>query len=170
MPTPTKRTDQMTKHLTKEEKEQRQAAEQTAMKARGKPRIVPSIVKADKTAARYWKDIWKGMEELEILDTVDQYALASLCSLLSMRDRLAALIPALLNRIEGMEDLDADGLTAMAEALGQCGALSLKRLKVEAQILQLEDKLGLTPSGRSRLAVHKQEAEAADKDDDLFGP
>ena len=170
MPTPTKRTDQMTKHLTKAEREKREAAEQTTMKARGKPRRVPAIVKADKTAASYWEHIWKGMEELEILDTVDQYALASLCSLLSMRDKLAEVVPELMIRIsEHATDLDADGLMAMADVLGSCNALSLKRLKIEAQCLQLEDKLGLTPSGRSRLAVHKQEAEAADKDDDLFG-
>lgn len=141
MPTPAKRTDQMSKHLTKAEKQRREAAEQGVMQARGKPRRVPAIVKADPVAARYWADIWKGMEALEILDTVDQYALASLCSLLSLRDYLARLVPTLMERVERMELQGVDELTELADALGQCSALSLKRLKIEAQILALEDKL-----------------------------
>ena len=171
MPTPTKRTDQMSKHLTKAEREQRQAAESKTLKARGKPKQAPAIIGGKNSPERkYWNAIWKGMEELEILDTVDQYALGSLCSLLVLRDTMATLIPSLLDRLEEMELSSVEEMTGLAEALGQCGALSLKRLKVETQILALEDKLGLTPNGRSRLAVHRQEAEAPDKDDDLFGP
>ena len=169
MPTPTKRIDQMSKHLTKAERERREAAEAGIMPARGKPKQAPGIVRADKAAKKYWDAIWGDMEPLEILDAVDQYAMASLCSLLSMRDTLAKLVPELLRRAEEMELEGVDELTALADALGQCSALSLKRLKIEAQALALEDKLGLTPSGRSRLAVHRQEAEARDPDDDLFG-
>lgn len=171
MPTPAKTMNNSTKHWTKAERERREAAEAVTMLARGRPRTARKIITGDPAAQKYWVRIWEQMEVHEILDYVDEYALASYCSLLAMRDRLAALTPKLLNQLEHMEDMaeDDEALRNLAVCFKACDGLSAARLKVESQLLQLADKLGLTPSGRSRLAVHRQAAEAADKDDDLFG-
>lgn len=176
MPTPSKRAANMNKHLTREEREQREAAEQGSMPHRGKPRRSGALVSGDKGAKAYWDKIWAEMEELEILDTLDAPALAGLCSMLSLRDRLARLGPALLKALEALEDQcdprTESGRAALSELAGmlrQANALTDKRLRIDAQILGYADKLGLTPSGRSRLAARKAAQEPPDEDDDLFG-
>lgn len=172
MPTPPKTAANSTKHYTQEEREQRELAEQVTMPSRGKPRRAPTIIAADKKAKGYWDRIWADMEELEILDVLDAHALASLCSMMAMRDRLALLTPKLMDQLEKLEqDANATGkvVTELAAALKFCSALSDKRLKLETQILSYAEKLGLTPSGRARLAARKAVEEPSDPDDDLFG-
>lgn len=176
MPTPSKKTENMSKHLTRDERERREAAERAAMPARGKPRRTPAPVAGDREAKAYWDRIWAQMEKLEILDTLDTAVLAGLCSMLALRDRLATLTPELLESIYELRGQcspqSATGRTALqqlADALKSATVLSDKRLKLDAQILSYADKLGLTPSGRSRLAVRRAAEEPPDEDADLFG-
>lgn len=175
MPTPSKTTANMSKHLTQEEREQRQQAEQSTMPHRGKPRRPGVLISGDSKAKAYWEKIWADMEELEILDTLDAPALAGLCSMLALRDRLAKMTPQLLEalgELEGQCNPSTEHGRAALEQLGrmlrQANALSDKRLKLDTQILSYADKLGLTPSGRSRLAVRKAAETTPDEDDDLF--
>lgn len=176
MPTPSKTAANMSKHMTREERERRAQAEQDTMPHRGKPRQAGPLISGDPKAKRYWERIWAEMKELDILDTLDAPALAGLCSMLALRDRLASLTPKLLeslDRLEGQANPATEGGRAALDELGrtlrQANALSDKRLKLDGQILSYADKLGLTPSGRSRLAVRRAEQEAPDEDDDLFG-
>ena len=57
--------------------------------------------------------------------------------------------------------------------MGQIDAVSAKMTTLEKTILQYADKLGLTPSGRVRLAQRRAAAAAAaaamDPDGDLYG-
>jgi phage terminase small subunit len=161
----------MTKHLTKAEKERREAAE-AAMPHRGKPKQAGKLITRDPAAKKYWERIWAGAEELEILDLLDEYTLTSLCSLLSMRDKLAVVTPRLLDLLEQMmsaPELSDEAVTEIVKGLRSCQALSGQRLKIDATILSYADKLGLTPSSRCRMAVHKEPVESVDLDADLFG-
>ena len=176
MPTPSKRAANMSKHLTREEQEQRVAAEQMSMPHRGKPKRAGTLISSDTRAKAYWDKIWTDMEELEILDTLDAPALAGLCSMLSLRDRLARLGPELVKALDTLrEQCDPRtepgraALNELAGLLRQANALTDKRLRLDAQILGYADKLGLTPSGRSRLAARRAAQEPPDEDDDLFG-
>lgn len=176
MPTPPKTTANMTKHLTRTERQQREDAETVIMPARGKPKRAGPLISKDPAAKRYWDRIWRLTEEQEILDTLDEHTLTGLCSMLAMRDRLAALTPKLVEMTAEMveqanaaETLDKATVKDLAQAMRSCSALSDKRIKLDAQILSYADKLGLTPSGRSRLAVHKAPVEPVDEDADLFG-
>lgn len=172
MPKPSKKTANMDKHLTKAELENRQSAE-AALTRDGpqKPRRARKLIAGDKAAKTYWDSIWAQAEGLNLLDVIDEYVLAGLCSQLAMRDRLAVLTPALLDRIDQIsaDELDEDALTDLAACLKNATALSNQRMKLDTQILAYSEKLGLTPSGRCRLAVHAATAQAVDPDDDLFG-
>ena len=55
------------------------------------------------------------------------------------------------------------------EAVGKLDALTGKLQALERNILQYAEKLGLTPSGRVRLAQRRAQEAAAEPDDDLFG-
>ena len=67
---------------------------------------------------------------------------------------------------------DGIGPEVMAQALKVLDAVSGKMQSLERNILQYAEKLGLTPSGRVRLAQKRAQAAAearADPDGDLFG-
>ena len=60
----------------------------------------------------------------------------------------------------------------MADAVAKLDTVSSKMQSLERNILQYAEKLGLTPSGRVRLAQKRAQAAAearADPDGDLFG-
>ena len=60
----------------------------------------------------------------------------------------------------------------MEEAAARLDAVSGKMQSLERNILQYAEKLGLTPSGRVRLAQKRAQAAAearADPDGDLYG-
>lgn len=60
----------------------------------------------------------------------------------------------------------------MADAAAKLDAVSGKMQSLERNILQYAEKLGLTPSGRVRLAQKRAQAAAdaaADPDGDLYG-
>ena len=65
-----------------------------------------------------------------------------------------------------------DDPQAIADAAAKLDAVSGKMQSLERNILQYAEKLGLTPSGRVRLAQKRAQAAAearADPDGDLFG-
>ena len=58
---------------------------------------------------------------------------------------------------------------ALIEAASKLDALTGKLQALERNLLQYAEKLGLTPSGRARLAQKRAQAAAPDPDSDLFG-
>lgn len=196
MPTAAKPADNMTKHLTRTEREAREQAEDGVLPDRGrKPELKkPAIVRSNKRANAYWNQILKQMEGLVLLDDLDATVLAGYCSMLARRDQTTLLIAQLMDRL-GVQDAVEDGAKRrkkdgalsdseweasakgpqvlspdeLVEAAAKLDALTGKLQALERNILQYAEKLGLTPSGRVRLAQRRAKAAAEEPDDDLFG-
>lgn len=196
MPTAAKPTENMTKHLTKSEREAREQAEGAVLPDRGRePKLKkPAIVSSNKRASAYWNQTLKQMEGLVLLDDLDSTVLAGYCSMLARRDQTVLLVGQLMDRL-GVRGAVEDGAkrrkkdaamsdqewedsakagTAMTpdeliEAAGKLDALTGKLQALERNILSYADKLGLTPSGRVRLAQKRAQTIAEDPDIDLFG-
>lgn len=196
MPAPAKPTENMTKHLTQTEREAREQAEADVLPDRGRePRLKkPAIVSTNKRANAYWNQTLKQMAGLVLLDDLDSTVLAGYCSMLARRDQTTLLINQLMNRL-GVQDAvetgakrrksdaalsdqeweaSAKGTPAMTadeliEAVTKLDALTGKLQSLERNVLQYADKLGLTPSGRVRLAQRRAAASGDEQADDLFG-
>lgn len=197
MPTAAKPTENMTKHLTKTEREVREQAEDGVLPDRGRePKLKkPAIVSSNKRANAYWNQTLKQMEGLVLLDDLDSTVLAGYCSMLARRDQTTLLIGQLMQRL-GVHDAVEDGAKRrksddaltnrewedsakstpamtpdeLVEAVSKLDALTGKLQSLERNILQYADKLGLTPSGRVRLAQRRAQAAAEQNPDgDLFG-
>lgn len=196
MPTAAKPADNMTKHLTRTERETREQAEDGVLPDRGrKPELKkPAIVRSNKRANAYWNQILKQMEGLVLLDDLDATVLAGYCSMLGRRDQTTLLIAQLMDKL-GVQDAVEDGAKRrkkdadlsdweweksakgtqvlspdeLVEAAAKLDALTGKLQALERNILQYAEKLGLTPSGRVRLAQRRAKAAAEEPDDDLFG-
>lgn len=154
MPTAPKISENMTKHMTKAERAARAEAETAVMPARSRVNLkAPAYVRDDKAAMKYWRGILKRMEGISLLDDLDTEVLAVYCSMLSRRDATQA---------EYIRQLEVDGEDAKGTRAELAG--------LERSILQYAERLGLTPSGRMRLARKRAEAAAnPDPDSDLFG-
>lgn len=200
MPTPPKPKVNMSKHLTDAELEARQQAEAETLPDRGgEIRLKkPSFVARNKPANAYWNQIIKRMDGLSILDDLDSEMLAGYCSMLARRDQTILLNNQLLERLgvqgavappnkkrtkDGVDLTDAEwegsakkGTPAMTpdeliEAVSKLDTLTGKLQSLERNLLQYAEKLGLTPTGRVRLA-QKRAAQVADpgaNGDDLYG-
>ena len=195
MPTAAKPTENMSKHLTKEEREAREQAEAAVLPDRGREAKLkkPAIVSASKRANAYWNQILKQMEGLVLLDDLDSTVLAGYCSMLARRDQTTLLIGQLMDRLGVQGSVEAgakrrkkdaamsdrqweDSARAapamtpdeLVEAASKLDALTGKLQALERNILQYAEKLGLTPSGRVRLAQRRASA-ASEQADDLFG-
>ncbi|MCI9366849.1 MAG: P27 family phage terminase small subunit [Oscillospiraceae bacterium] len=196
MPTAAKAADNMTKHLTRTEREAREQAEEGVLPDRGrKPELKkPAIVRANKRANAYWNQILKQMEGVVLLDDLDATVLAGYCSMLARRDQTTLLIAQLMDKL-GVQGAVEDGAKRrkkdadlsdreweesakgaqvlspdeLVEAAAKLDALTGKLQALERNILQYAEKLGLTPSGRVRLAQRRAKAAAEEPDDDLFG-
>lgn len=169
MSTAAKRTENMAKNLTQEELLARQQAEEEVMPDRpeGVKLQKPKLMNQDKVAYRYWEKVLERMKGLKILDNLDSDALGVYCSMLSRFERIGKQAAALSARIDEMDDLEPKDLVKLVEATN---ALESKTQALERNILQYAEKLGLTPSGRARLAVRRAEnAGEEDPDADLFG-
>lgn len=200
MPTPPKTKANMSKHLTDAEQEARQQAEAATLPDRGgKIRLKkPAFVARNKPANSYWNQIIKRMDGLSILDDLDSEMLAGYCSMLARRDQTILLNNQLLDQL-GVQDAvdpadkkkhkDGAGLTdaewegsarkgtpamtpdELIEAVSKLDTLNGKLQSLERNLLQYAEKLGLTPTGRVRLA-QKRAAQATDPGtdgDDLYG-
>lgn len=160
MPKQPKTLDAMTQHLTKAERTARAEAESTVMPNRSRVNLkAPAYVRHDKAAAKYWRSILNRMEGISLLDDLDTEVLAVYCSMLSRRDATQAMYANLLKEAEDDPEKATD-----------LDAVSGKLASLERSILQYAERLGLTPSGRIRLARKRAEAAAnPDPDSDLFG-
>lgn len=195
VPAAVKSSANMTKHLTQAELEARQLAEEEVLPHRRRTRLKkPGFIAGNRAANAYWNQILKRMEGLVLLDDLDSEMLAGYCSMLARRDQTILLIGQLMDRL-GVAGAVADGqarrkkpaamtdqewetsaappdMTAdeLIEAVSKLDTLTGKLQALERNLLQYAEKLGLTPSGRVRLAQKRAQAAAEpEPDDDLFG-
>lgn len=170
MPTAPKPLENMEKNMTTAEREFRAQAESDVIPDRGgnvqlkKPPIMAGI----DGAAGFWARTLKRMEGLAILDDLDSDTLGVYCVMMARYKQQCSLLNQAGKQLKSAgEDPDA-----VAAAVAQIDAVSAKMTTLEKTILQYAEKLGLTPSGRVRLAQKRAAAAAAaaaDPDGDLFG-
>lgn len=170
MPTLSKPLDNMSKNLTAQEREARELAEEGVLPDRGREVRLekPAMMAKNATAARYWKKVLERMEGLLILDDLDSDALGVYCMMLARYEAQCKLLSDLSRLLKEMDDPDSKEVAGLLE---QLDSISGKMQSLERNILQYAEKLGLTPSGRVRLAQKRAAAAAAgaDADGDLFG-
>ena len=196
MPAMAKPTENMTKHLTQAEREVRGQVEAGVLPDRGRePKLKkPTIVSSNKRANAYWNQTLKQMEGLVLLDDLDSTVLAGYCSMLARRDQTVLLINQLMDKLGVQEAVEAgvrrqksdakmsdrewevsaksDPILSpdeLMEAVSKLDSLTGKLQALERNVLQYAEKLGLTPSGRVRLAQRRAAAAGTDQADDLFG-
>ena len=196
MPAATKNSENMTKHLTQAEAELRQQAEREVIPQRKKLKLKkPAFVARNKRANAYWNQILTRMEGLVLLDDLDSEMLAGYCSMLARRDQTILLVNDLYARlgvsgaVEPLPGKKPDGALSdeewersaqappdpmtpdeLIEAVSKLDTMTGKLQALERNLLQYAEKLGLTPSGRVRLAQKRAQAAAEpEPDDDLFG-
>ena len=169
MPTPVKSLDNMSKNLTDEERQLREEAEAGVMPDRGREASLekPAIMVKNTAAGRYWKKVLERMDGLVILDDLDSDALGVYCVMMARYEVQCKL---LAQAARSLKDA-GDDPEAVADAAARLDAVSGKMQSLERNILQYAEKLGLTPSGRVRLAQKRAAAaaNARDPDGDLFG-
>ena len=195
MPSAVKNSANMTKHLTQAELEVRRQAEEEVLPRRQKAKLKkPGFISGNRQANAYWNQILKRMEGLALLDDLDSEMLAGYCSMLARRDQTITLIGQLMDRLgvagavdagkarkkksSAMTDQEWEASAAppdmtpdeLIEAVSKLDTLTGKLQALERNLLQYAEKLGLTPTGRVRLAQKRAQAAAEpEPDDDLFG-
>lgn len=169
MPTPSKTVAAMTKNMTEAERAARQEAENQVLPNRGREAQLepPKLMAGNAAARRYWKQILQRMEGYAILDDLDSEALGVYCTMLAREEFLGKQLTAAASSIKKLSD-DPQGVL---DALSKIDAVNTKLQSLERNILQYAEKLGLTPTGRARLAQKRAEATMAanDPDGDLYG-
>lgn len=157
MPTKVKSTENMSKHLTREELAARTEAEAEVRPKRETVRLEPPKWLGKKTskARKLWNSVLARMEGLDILDDLDAEMLAVYCRNVELRTTL-------------QERLDA-ALAAEALPGKETLAIAKQISTIDGHIAGYAERLGLTPSGRARLAMKRAEAAEEDPDGDLFG-
>lgn len=168
MPTPPKALDSMNKNLTTEEREIREQAEEGVLPDRGREAKLekPAMMVKNAAAGRYWKKVLNRMDGLVILDDLDSDTLGVYCMMMARYETQCKLLSQVSKELKA----SADDPEAAAEVVSRLDAVSGKMQSLERNILQYAEKLGLTPSGRIRLAQKRAEQAArADPDGDLFG-
>lgn len=176
MPEAVKNSENMTKHLTTAEREARRQAEEEILPRRVQRKLKkPAFVSKNKQANAYWNQILKRVEGLSLLDDLDSEMLAGYCSMLARRDETILLAARFMERM-GVAEASAASPPAdmepeeLLEAVGKLNVLNGKLHALDRTLLQYAEKLGLTPSGRVRLAQQRAKAAAEpEPDDDLFG-
>lgn len=172
MPTPSTLTENMSKHITNQERDLRTQAEDGVIPDRGgvinlKP---PPIMTGIPGAAGFWRATLERMEGLCILDDLDSDTLGVYCVMMARYKQQCKLLQQASKALQKADkEKDPESIEA---ALGKIDAVSAKMTTLEKTILQYAEKLGLTPSGRVRLAQKRAAAAAAaaaDPDGDLFG-
>lgn len=170
MPTPAKSLSNMEKNMTQEERDLRAQAEQECIPDRGGDvkLIPPPIMSGIPGASGFWKRTLERMKGLSILDNLDSDALGVYCVMMARYKQQCGLLNKAAKQLKSAGD-DAEAVSA---AVDQIDVVSAKMTTLEKTILQYADKLGLTPSGRVRLAQRRAAAAAeasADPDGDLYG-
>ena len=196
MPAATKNSENMTKHLTQAEAELRQQAEREVIPQRKKLKLKkPAFVARNKRANAYWNQILKRVEGLGGLDELGREMLGGYWSMVARRDQTILLVNDLYARlgvsgaVEPLPGKKPDGALSgeewersaqappdpmtpdeLIEAVSKLDTMTGKLQALERNLLQYAEKLGLTPSGRVRLAQKRAQAAAEpEPDDDLFG-
>lgn len=168
MPTPPKAVDNMTKNLTAEERALREQTERGVIPDRGREVQLerPAIMTKNAAAGRYWKKVLARMQGLVILDDLDSDALGVYCVMMARYETQCKLLSQVFKQLKEA----ADDPETVAEAVSKLDTVNGKMQSLERNILQYAEKLGLTPSGRIRLAQKRAEQAAVkDPDGDLFG-
>ena len=170
MSTPPKALEHMSKNLTATERQLRQQAEEGVIPDRGRESSMekPAIMTKNAAAGRYWRKVLERMEGLAILDDLDSDALGVYCVMMARYETQSKVLSQVIRQLK---DAGGDPET-VADAVSKLDAVSGKMQSLERNILQYAEKLGLTPSGRVRLAQKRAQAAAearADPDGDLFG-
>ena len=169
MPTPAKALDNMSKNLTDEERRLREQAEAGVMPDRGRESKLekPAIMTKNPAAGRYWRKVLERMDGLVILDDLDSDALGVYCVMMARYETQCRLLAQAAKALKSAED----NPEAVEAAAARLDSVSGKMQSLERNILQYAEKLGLTPSGRVRLAQKRAvaAAESKDPDGDLFG-
>lgn len=168
MPTLPKAVDNMTKNLTAEERALREQAEKCVIPDRGREVRLgrPAIMTKNAAAGRYWKKVQDRMRGLFILDDLDSDALGVYCVMMARYEQQCRLLALVSKQLKEAKD-DPE---AVAETMSKLDTVNGKMQSLERNILQYAEKLGLTPSGRIRLAQKRAEQAAqTDPDGDLFG-
>lgn len=169
MPTPAKALDNMSKNLTDEERRLREQAEAGVMPDRGRESKLekPAIMTKNPAAGRYWRKVLERMDGLVILDDLDSDALGVYCVMMARYETQCRLLAQAAKALKSAED----NPEAVEAAAARLDSVSGKMQSLERNILQYAEKLGLTPSGRVRLAQKRAVAAAENKDPDgdLFG-
>ena len=128
----------------------------------------PALMTKNAAAGRYWKMVLERMDGLVILDDLDSDALGVYCVMLARYETQCKVLSQTIRQLKDTKD-DPE---AVADAVSKLDAVSGKMQSLERNILQYAEKLGLTPSGRVRLAQKRAQAAAAaqtDPDSDLYG-
>ena len=170
MPTAPKVLDNMSKNLTEEERQLREQAEEGVIPDRGRENRMekPAIMTKNAAAGRYWRKVLERMDGLVILDDLDSDALGVYCVMLARYESQCKVLAQVTKQLKDAKD-DAE---TVADAVAKLDAVSGKMQSLERNILQYAEKLGLTPSGRVRLAQKRAQAAVearSDPDGDLFG-
>lgn len=162
MPTPVTNINNMRKHLTSAERKAREETQQSLTREKIKL-TPPKHIKNDPAAYAYWKSTLRKMKGITLLDDLDSEMLAMYCQILSRRDLLSE------QWRESVEQAGDEGISARTVLLTASEGV-LKRLEAQERLaLSYAEKLGLTPSGRVRLAKRRAEEKAVDPDEDLYG-
>ena len=170
MPTAPKVLDNMSKNLTEEERELREQAEEGVIPDRGRESRMekPAIMTKNAAAGRYWRKVLERMDGLVILDDLDSDALGVYCVMMARYEQQCKVLAQVTKALKSAgEDPEA-----VSDAVAKLDAVSGKMQSLERNILQYAEKLGLTPSGRVRLAQKRAQAAAearTDPDGDLYG-
>lgn len=168
MPTPPKAVDNMTKNLTEEERRRREQAEEGVLPDRGREVHLekPAIMTKNAAAGRYWKKVLERMDGLVILDDLDSDTLGVYCVMMARYEQQCKLLALASKQLKTAKN-DPE---AVSEAASKLDTVNGKMQSLERNLLQYAEKLGLTPSGRIRLAQKRAEQAATkDPDGDLFG-
>ncbi len=168
MPTPPKSMDNMTKNLTDAERQTREQAEAGVLPDRGRESRLerPALMTKNPAAARYWRKVLERMDGLVILDDLDSDALGVYCVMMARYEQQCRLLSLASKQIK---DAKGDPET-LSDAVAKVDAINGKMQSLERNILQYAEKLGLTPSGRVRVAQKRAAAaETRGSDGDLYG-
>lgn len=170
MPTPPKALENMSKNLTDEERQLRRQAEDGVIPDRGRESRMekPAIMTKNAAAGRYWRKVLDRMDGLVILDDLDSDALGVYCVMMARYETQCRLLASASRELK----IAGSDPEAVADAVSKLDTVSGKMQSLERNILQYAEKLGLTPSGRVRLAQKRAQAAAdarSDPDGDLFG-
>lgn len=133
------------KHLTNTEKKARKQQE-SKLKREIVEISLPKMVSKTSKAFEYWENILEKAKDVELLDDLDRDVLALYCIQLARRDELEKEYKktgedAILGRIQSQEK----------------------------SILTYAEKLGLTPSSRTRLAKNRAEENVDIEEKEMFG-